>query len=249
MYADLSSEKALPLFAGWEETIVWSCLDGTMGELFGNEETAAAYLGDFAFFAGKPSESFLHSFETMCKKNFLILAARDPSWNQLFESYYEDRVKKVQRYAIRKERNIFDPDHLQKLSQTLPCGFQLQEIDKGLYENCLNEAWSRDLVSQYPTWDDYEALGMGMAVTYEGTIVSGASSYSRYRNGIEIEIDTHPSFRRMGLAAACGAGLILKCLREGLYPSWDAQNLWSVALAEKLGYHLDHPYDAYELRL
>ena len=26
-----------------------------------------------------------------------------------------------------------------------------------------------------------------------------------------------------------------------------AQNLWSVALAEKLGYHFDHAYTAYEI--
>ena len=36
-------------------------------------------------------------------------------------------------------------------------------------------------------------------------------------------------------------------LDHGLYPSWDAQNLWSVALAEKLGYHFEHAYTAYEI--
>ena len=36
------------------------------------------------------------------------------------------------------------------------------------------------------------------------------------------------------------AALILQCLEEGLYPSWDAQNMISVHLAEKLGYELDH---------
>ena len=50
-----------------------------------------------------------------------------------------------------------------------------------------------------------------------------------------------------GLAYACGAKLILECLEEGLYPSWDAQNKWSVALAEKLGYHFSHEYVAYEI--
>ena len=44
--------------------------------------------------------------------------------------------------------------------------------------------------------------------------------------------------------AACSA-LILRCLGEGLYPSWDAANMASVCLAEKLGYELDHPYTAY----
>lgn len=65
--------------------------------------------------------------------------------------------------------------------------------------------------------------------------------------GIEIEIDTKEEHRRQGLAYACGAKLILECLNKGWYPSWDAQNKWSVALAEKLGYHFSHEYPAYEV--
>ena len=41
--------------------------------------------------------------------------------------------------------------------------------------------------------------------------------------------------------------LIVECLKRGKYPSWDAQNLWSVALAEKIGYHFDKEYTAYEV--
>lgn len=53
---------------------------------------------------------------------------------------------------------------------------------------------------------------------------------------------------RQGLAFACGARLILECLQRGLYPSWDAQNEGSLALARKLGYHFDHAYTAFEIR-
>ena len=86
-----------------------------------------------------------------------------------------------------------------------------------------------------------------MAVLKDGELVAGASSYSTYDKGIEIEIDTREDHRRKGLAYVCGAKLILECLEEGLYPSWDAQNKWSVALAEKLGYHFSHEYVAYEI--
>ena len=79
----------------------------------------------------------------------------------------------------------------------------------------------------------------------DGEIVSGASSYSSYVRGIEIEIDTREDYRRRGLAYICGAKLVLECLGRGWYPSWDAQNQWSVALAEKLGYHFDHEYVTY----
>ncbi len=75
----------------------------------------------------------------------------------------------------------------------------------------------------------------------------GATPYTRYKEGIEIEVDTVEEERRNGLATAVSAALILQCLDEGLYPSWDAQNMNSVHLAEKLGYEFDHEYTAYEV--
>ena len=66
-------------------------------------------------------------------------------------------------------------------------------------------------------------------------------------DGIEIEIDTRQDYRRRGLASACAAKLILACLDRDLYPSWDAHTEISVALAEKLGYHMDHPYVTYAI--
>ena len=78
-----------------------------------------------------------------------------------------------------------------------------------------------------------------MVILRDGVPVSGASSYSSYRDGIEIQIDTKREYRRKGLASISGAALILECLERGLYPSWDAQNKESVILAKKLGYHYD----------
>ena len=64
---------------------------------------------------------------------------------------------------------------------------------------------------------------------------------------IEIEVDTVSEERRKGLATIVSAALILLYLEEGLYPSWDAQNMLSVHLAEKLGYEFDHEYTVYEV--
>jgi len=70
---------------------------------------------------------------------------------------------------------------------------------------------------------------------------------TRYVEGIEIEVDTVPEERRKHLATIVCSALILKCLEEGLYPSWDAQSMNSVRLAESLGYEYDHDYIAYEV--
>mgnify|MGYP002508384539 CR=1 FL=1 len=69
--------------------------------------------------------------------------------------------------------------------------------------------------------------------------------------GAEIRLDQGVPVRRpgrqdgRGLATACGARLILECLDRGLYPSWDAIDLRSAALAEKLGYRRGDPYPGY----
>ena len=106
----------------------------------------------------------------------------------------------------------------------------------------LENSWNRDLVSQYPVWDTYQALGLGVAVLRGKTLVAGASSYASFDGGIEIEIDTKPEERRRGLARACGAALILECLDQNLYPSWDAHDAVSLSLARQLGYQPDKPY-------
>ena len=106
---------------------------------------------------------------------------------------------------------------------------------------------TRDFVSSFDSKDKYLELGRGMVILKSGRIVAGASSYTRYKEGIEIEVDTVEEERRKGLATIVSAALILRCLDEGLYPSWDAQNMNSVRLAEKLGYEFDHEYVAYEV--
>ena len=55
--------EAAELFGSFEDTMVLSCLSGMMGGVYAVAEwplcSAAAVLGDFAFFAGQPSEELL----------------------------------------------------------------------------------------------------------------------------------------------------------------------------------------------
>ena len=236
---------AAHLFDGWEETMIWSALEGIMGQVYGAGSASAMVLaGDFAFFAGEPNAE-LASFLTGMP--FVIATPRDDAWADLLEKVHGSHARRTERYAIKKEPGVFDPEKLRELRNRLPTGYQLAQIEETLYEACKAEDWCRDLVSQYPTYGMYKKLGLGAAVLYNGELVAGASSYCTYGAGIEIEIDTRADHRRKGLATACSAALILECLDRGLYPSWDAQNRWSVALAEKLDYHFSHTYPVYEI--
>lgn len=120
-------------------------------------------------------------------------------------------------------------------------------IDERLFYRCKEIQWCRDWVSQYDKYEDYKKHGLGAVILKDRQPISGASSYASYNEGIEIEIDTKEEYQRKGLAYICGAKLILECLDRGWYPSWDAQNRGSVALAEKLGYHFDYEYVAFEV--
>ena len=78
---------------------------------------------------------------------------------------------------------------------------------------------------------------------HAGGITVHSVQGAQFSYGIAVSGD----MRRRGVALACCARLILTCLDRGLYPSWDAANLESVALARRLGYRPAGPYDAWEL--
>lgn len=241
--------SAVPLFAPWEDTMITSCLEGVMGKVYGDcahaPASALAVLNDFAFLAGRPNRELV--LLAMEEADFRILVPPDKGWSRLVEEVYDSRFKAVTRYATLKEP-AFDYAALSALTKTVPEGLSLRPMDEALYRRCGEESWSRDLISGFPSWEDYRKLGLGMVLCNKsGEPLSGASSYSRYSRGIEIEIDTRPDCRRRGYARLCGAALILACQKQGLYPSWDAQNPGSLALSLQLGYRFSHAYPAYEV--
>lgn len=243
-------EAARSLFADWQETLIWSALDGIMGEVYANDSLTSALIcsGDFGFYGGVPSEELARFHPDEGGRDFFIAVPQNAGWEPLLERSFGGQASKTVRYAFYKDPAAFDPEMLWRYAQSLPEGYVLRAIDETLYEACLRQTWSRDLVSQYRDFATYRRLGLGVGALYGEEIVSGASSYGTYPGGIEIEIDTRIDQRRKGLATACAAALILRCLERGLYPSWDAQNLWSVGLAKKLGYRLSHEYVAYEIK-
>lgn len=162
IYEITTPKITAPLFGNWQETMIWSCLQGIMGNIYAdnpdNPTAAMALLGDFTFFAGEPSMELAAYKPAWCTQNFMIMIPQNDNWENTIMQTYGDKAKVVLRYATKKE------------------------------------------------------------------------------------------YRRRGLACACGAKLILECLKRSLYPSWDAQNKCSIALAEKLGYHYSHTYTAIEVQ-
>ena len=239
------TSKVKHIFDGWNETMIYSCVQNVMGKIYvtdiENPESALACVGCFGFFAGEPEKELVINKPD----GLVIMAPRNEAWAKLIEECFPTS-KRVTRYAIKKN-TVFDEEMLRKNISLLPDGYELKKIDADIYDKCLKSPVTADFVSAFESKEKYLSIGRGIVITKDNNIVAGASSYTRYSEGIEIEVDTIEDERRKHLATVACSALILNCLEEGLYPSWDAQNVNSVRLAEKLGYEYDHEYIAYEV--
>ncbi|UJL47494.1 GNAT family N-acetyltransferase [Virgibacillus sp. NKC19-16] len=247
--SDLNVRKKLfPMFDGMNDTIILSCLQGHMGSAWVDDlESPTACqisLGDFVFYAGNPHAKEAEALLNNLPENILAIVNTN-EWKKRIETIHEGSIKKIQRYSFKKNVEDLDRNHIGKFLSGLPEGHELKRIDASLAKEASLHEISKDFTGQFDSIDDYLNRGLGYAVVYDGKVACGASSYSIYDTGIEIEIGTHPNHRRKGLATVAAAALILECLDRGLYPSWDAANLESAELAQKLGYVLDGAYDTY----
>ena len=244
IYELLETGRASALFAGWQDSVVWSALQGVMGKIYVDSlekpESGVAMLGDFCFLSGKTESEVISGALANSASGEVILVPQ-----------------KAVRYAIKKEPGIFDLKQLQKVAQSLPNEYEMRLINQELFEICRDTQWSKDLTANYESYSQYSAYGLGVCILKDGEVVAGISSYSGYgrsdenpgsQGGIEIEVVTREDYRRKGLAYIGAAQLLLECDKRGLYPNWDAVNKMSVGLAEKLGYHFSHEYVVYKVK-
>lgn len=241
--------KIKDLFEGFNETMIWSALQGYMGNAWvnnlSNPRSAQVVTSDFCFFVGIPDPALVRNIPSYYEALGILMIPQTNEWGNLIERTYPKNFDKFMRYSIKKEPEIFEEEKLLKFAESLPPELNIKQINEELYQKILKEPWSKDLCSQFKNYSEYKKYGLGYAVLHNNEVVSGASSYIVYDGGIEIEIDTKDSYRRKGLALACAAKLVLLCIEKHIYPSWDAASLESVALAEKIGYHFDKEYVTY----
>ncbi len=248
-------QRIAPMFERIYDTVMLSCLQGHMGQVFvdniENPNGAILFCGSFVFIEGKKIEGeiieYIKIIHNKSGLDRLYIISKVENIGELLEKVYGTKLSKIRRCAIEKKKEEFDLIKLQSMVNELPEQYQLQRINEELYYECKKEEWTLDFISNFNSAKDFLERGIGYVIFHDNRIVSGASSYTIYDEGIEIEIATRTEYRRMGLAQVAGAALILECRKRGLYPSWDAANMASVQLATKLGYRSLGPYDTYRL--
>ena len=235
--------KVKHLFEGWDS---FDVLDVEIKAFVTDPDAPRSALlyssVDGIFLAGEPDRELVEYGELGDNE----VHPQNEAWEKLIKECWPEAVPTT-RYAIRRCKD-FDREKLQSFVDALPEGYEIRRIDSEIYDLILS-ADDDDLeylIGDFETKEAFLEKGRGFAVLKDGKVVAGASSEYCYRfGGIEVEIDTVHKERRKGLASAVGAKLILSCLDDGLEPVWDAANLISVHLAEKLGYQFDYEYVYY----
>ncbi|WP_096435632.1 GNAT family N-acetyltransferase [Alteribacter populi] len=241
-------KKLISMFENMDSTIILSYLQGHMGTAWvdnlENPTVAQITVGIFVFYAGNPNtkeaEELLYNLP-----EFTLAIVDSDEWKRRIETVHKGSIEKFQRYRFKKNPEHLDRKHLKNLLTKLPKGYEIKRIDENVAKEPSLHELSEDFISQFNSIDDFINRGVGFAILNEGQVVCAATSFSIYDDGIEIEIATHPNYRRKGLATITASTLIVDCLDRGLYPSWDGANNESVNLAQKLGYIFKESYETY----
>ena len=97
-----NTSKVEGLFMGWQETLIYSCLQKVMGKIYVTDisfpKAAMAFVGCFAFYAGEPDYELVRNKPD----GFVIMVPQNEEWARVIEECYLS-AKKVTRYAIKKD--------------------------------------------------------------------------------------------------------------------------------------------------
>lgn len=243
-------KKLYPIFKNMSDTLILSYIEGHMGEAYYVEdfEVALIYVNPFAFLAGDINSNNIEELlKTIPDQSLLVV--ENEKFEKLIEERFKDKANKFKRYAFVRDIKNFNYDYIKGCINKLPKDYILKKIDEEVLENESFYNLSEDFIINFESKEDFLKRGLGYVILNDNKVISGATSFSIYDEGIEIEIDTHKDYRQKGLATIVAAKLIIECLDKGIYPNWDAANLISVSLAEKLGYVLDKEYNTYYINL
>lgn len=216
-----------------------SVLDGVMGEAYAdninNPNFAILIARQYCFMSGKIDECNLKKIIDENLKTYKLIPA--DNLKTLIEDIYGNNINKSERYSIKKDV-IFDISKLEKMAKNLHLDFEIKKID----ENLANRIKIDNFIKIN---DNYKENGIGYCCIKDNEIIGVASSNIFYKDGIEVNIKVREDFRRKGIATILASNLILECLKENKKISWDAANMNSVKLAEKLGFEYDSTYNIY----
>jgi len=199
--------------------------------------------GPFTAFAGDPTSRGAGAL-VRCAPIDWVTPETD-AWRELLLRVLADRIRVIPFVAF--SLASLDVGVLERLVHSVPKEYKLLRLDAALADRLLVDMKKAWLLESYDSLDDFLRRGIGYVAVHEGNVVASATSAVTSARAIDIDIETAPAHRRMGLATAVGAALALECLVRGIDPLWLASNETSCHLAEKLGYTRVDRYETFEI--
>lgn len=170
---------AASLFAGWQEKLIASALEGAMGGVWMLEDTpggALAECGDFLFLEARDSQTarnLLMAWKREHAGRYAILVARDPALSALVPEVFAGDAALTRRYAFHKGGEAFDRERLARFAACAPADVELRPFDREACRLAMQAPWSRSFCEQFRDEDDFLARGLGVAALRDGELRRG----------------------------------------------------------------------------
>ena len=217
-------------------------IEGQMGRAYADDpEQPTAWrvtVGPFWYFAGDADGPGGRALMAELPPYNLLMPS-PLAWAAAAIETFGERLVTFPRYSF--DAGSLSEAHLSAILDTSPHRDRVRRVDAALLAAPGNMVEFEDFDSA----EDFLARGVGYTLL-EGDQPAGAAYSSlACSRGIEVSLFVDEPYRRRGIATAISAALLLECVRRGLRPNWDAANLESCALAEKLGYTPAGTYESY----
>jgi len=221
-------------------------VEGQMGSAFVDdprEPTAfRVSQGSFYYFAGEARSVAGREMMGSLLPSALLMPS-PPEWIEVAKEVYGAGLQELGRYSFSSVG--LSLQHLERLLSQSRFRDAIRPIDGTLAAQFRGEKEGLIDLSMFDSAADFVARGVGFYLPAEGNVAAAAYSSLVCSKGIEVSIFVRPEYRQCGLATALGCRLAIHCLERGLEPHWDAANLESCRLAERLGYRRSGTYLAY----
>lgn len=220
-------------------------LDGLDGQLWvddPNATQAALIYNVFCFLGGDPQSQAAP--EVIAKAVALAepVVAPDPGWQALIEAQFGEHYTPAEWHSFTSKG--LDIEHVRRLKAQLPPDVRVQRIDRDVAHQ-LFDAKIRVFRTYGHDPDRFIDEGIGFYARQGEQIISIVNTMAIYDGKVKGYIDTHPRYRRQGLATAVAAHLVEHCWEQQLDYCWEATNPHSARVAERLGLQEDARIRAY----
>lgn len=221
-------------------------IEGQMGKAYVDhllQPTAYAItVGPFWYFAGEARSTGGREL----LKRFPAYSLFMPSpalWLETAQELFGERLKSFTRYSF-SAANL-SKNHLASIFEGSKHRQCISPIVISLAERLSSLPDSYFEISDFDSPRDFIERGFGFAALDGEQVMGVAYASLVYSTGFEVSIFVEEPYRQRGIATALASRLLLEGMRHGLRPNWDAANLESCKLAQKLGFMFMETYDSY----